>query len=84
MPTIDETKPIYLETDVPTVGLGPGLLQTREGTDCSRDEASDNSTLRPVTFESKRLSAAEKRYSNKETNAIGILHSLKKFALSER
>ena len=41
--------------------------------------ASDNSILKAIKFASKSLSSAEKRYSNIEREAIGILHGLKKF-----
>ena len=34
----DEMKPLYLETDASGVGLGAGLLQTKEGTSCPKDE----------------------------------------------
>ena len=41
--------------------------------------APDNSILRPITFASKRLSHAEKRYNNIERETLGILHGLEKF-----
>ena len=44
----DETQPLYLETDVPGVGLGAVLLQTRNGTSFPKDKAPDNSILRPI------------------------------------
>ena len=72
-----ETQPLYLETDASGVGLGAALLQTRSGTSCPRDKALDNSILRPSTFASKSLSSAERRYSNIERKALGILHRLK-------
>ena len=56
----DEMKPLYLETDTSRVGLGAGLLQTREGTVCSRDEILENRILRPIAFASQSLSAKEK------------------------
>ena len=61
------------------VGLGAGLLQTRNGTSCPRDMAPDNNILRPIAFASKSLSIREKRYSNIEREALGILHGLEKF-----
>ena len=79
MKSYDKTKPLYLETDACGVGLGASLLQTRSGTSCPRDVASDNSLLRPITFGSKSLSNTEKRYSNIEREALDILHGLKKF-----
>ena len=51
-----ETKPLYIQTDEPGVGLGAALLQTRRSTSCLREEASDNSILRPIAFASKSLS----------------------------
>ena len=36
--------------DASGVGLGDALLQTRSGTSCPRDKASDNSILSPITF----------------------------------
>ena len=45
----DEIKPLYLEMDASGEGLGDGLLQTREGTSCERDEAPDNSILRSIS-----------------------------------
>ena len=73
----DEIKPLYLETDASAVGLGAGLLQKRHGTSYLRDEAPDNSVLMLITFSSKSLSRAEKRYSNIAKEALGILYRLK-------
>ena len=75
----DETQPLYLETDASRVRLSAALLQTGSGKSCPRDKAPDNSTLRPITFASKCLSNMEKRYSNIEREALGILHGLMKF-----
>ena len=75
----NESQPLYLETDASGVGLGAALLQTRKGTSCPRDEAPDNSILRPIAFMSKSLSSAEERYSNIERQELGKLHGLKKF-----
>ena len=72
----DETKPLYLETNTSGVGLGAGLLQTRSGTSCPRDMAPDNNILRPSVFASKSLSSTEKRYSNIEREASGILYNM--------
>ena len=71
-----ETKPIYIETDMSRVRLEATLLQTRSNTSCPRDEAPDNSILRPIAFSSKSLTGAEKRYINIERRALGILYSL--------
>ena len=73
----DETKPLYLETDVSGVGLGAALVQTRSDTSFPRDTAPDNSIFRPILFASKSLSGAERRYSNIEREALGILYRLK-------
>ena len=55
-----EKKLLYMETDASRVELVASLLHTREGTNCPRDEAPDNSILSPITFVSKNLSATEK------------------------
>ena len=75
----DETQPLYLEPDALGGRLGAGLLQTRSGTSCPRDKAPNNSILRPIAFTCKSLSSAERRYSNNEREALGILHGLEKF-----
>ena len=62
--------------DASGVGLGACLLQTSTGTSCPRDMAADNSILRPLAFASTSLSITEKKYSNIERKALGILHGL--------
>ena len=62
----------YIEMDVSWVGLGATLLQARNNTSCPMDEAPGNSILRPITFTSKSLTRAEKRYSNIEREALGL------------
>ena len=74
----DETKLLYIETDVSGVGLGAALLQTRTKTSCPRYEASDHSIFRPITFSSKSLAGAEKRHNNIEREALGTLCGLEK------
>ena len=74
----DETKPLYVETDVSGVGLGAAFLQTRSNTSFHRDEAPDNRILRPIAFSSKSLTRAEKRYSYIERETLGILYGLEK------
>ena len=59
MKVYDETKLLYMETDASGVGLRAGLLLTRDGTSCHRDETPDNNVLQWITFASKSLSAAE-------------------------
>ena len=39
----------------------------------------DNSILCPIAFASKSLTGTEHRHSNKEREALGILHGLEKF-----
>ena len=74
----DETKLLHIEADVSGEGLGTALLQKISGTSCHGDEAPDNKILRPIAFVSDSLSSAEKRYSNIERDALGILSRLKK------
>ena len=65
---------MHLEMD-----LEAALPQTKSGTSCPRDKATDNSVLRAIVFASKTLSSVERRYSNIEREALGILYRLKKF-----
>ena len=74
----DETKPFYLETNASGVELRAGLLQTRSVTNCPGDTGPENSILRPIVFMIMSLSS-ERRNSNMEREALGILHGLKKF-----
>ena len=74
----DDTKLLYLETDISRVGLGAALLQMCEGTICQKDTAPDTTILCPIAFASKSLTGGEHRYSNIEREALGILHGLKK------
>ena len=75
----DDTKPLYLETDVSRIGLRAALLQLCDNTDCQKGMALDNTILHPITFVSKSLTGAEQRYSNIEHEVLGILHGLEKF-----
>ena len=75
----DDTKPLYLETDISRVGLGAAPLQTQEGTTCQKDIVPDNTILCPIAFASKTLMDAECRYSNIEREVLGISHGLEKF-----
>ena len=74
----DETKALYMEMEPSGVGLGAVLPQIRSSTRCPRDEPPNKSILRSISFASKNLSSAEKRYSNIEREALGILYRLKK------
>ena len=82
----DESKPLYIETNVSGVGLGAALLQTRSNTNCHRDEAPDKSIHGSIAFTSKSLTWADKRYINIIREALGILYGLKipSFLLCER
>ena len=83
----NETKLLNIETDTSGVGLGAALLQTKDNMNCHRDKVPDTSILRPIAFASKSLTGAEKRYSNIEREALGILYGLEKFhyySLSEK
>ena len=75
----DDTKLLYLKTDVSGVGLGAALLQLRDNISCHEDTAPTNSALCPITFVSKVLTGAEQRYSNIKREALGILYGLEKF-----
>ena len=55
----NETKPLYLETDLSWIGLGTILLQTRDGMTCPRDKVPDNTILGPIGFASKCLTSTE-------------------------
>ena len=75
----DDTKLLYLETDVSGVGLGAALLQLHSNTAYKRDVVPGNASLRPIAFPSKSLTGVEQRYSNIEWEVLGILHGLEKF-----
>ena len=60
----DDTKPLYLETDVSGISLGAALLQPRDNTNCPKDTVPDNTILHSIAFVSKNLTGAEQRYSN--------------------
>ena len=79
MKCYDETQLLYLETGASGIRLRAAPLPTRSSASCPWDSAPDSSILRPYAFASKSLSSAEKRYSNIEKEALGILHRLNKF-----
>ena len=68
----EETKPLYVDTDVFGIGLGSTLLQTRKGATYPRDIAPDSTILRPITFASKSLTSTEQRYSNIKRGIVYI------------
>ena len=71
----DDTKPLYLETDAPGIGLGAALL-LRDNKECQKDTAPDYANLHPITFVSKSLTGVEQRNSNIKHEVLGILHGL--------
>ena len=79
MKIYDDTKPIYLKTDVSGIGLGATLLQLRDNTGCQKDTVPDNINLCPIVFVSKSLTGTEQRSSNIKHEALGLLHGLEKF-----
>ena len=62
----DETRPLYLKTDISGVGVGAVLMQIRDRLNCPEEEAPQSSILRMIAFVSKCLSSTESRYSNIE------------------
>ena len=72
-------KLLYLETDASGISLGAALLQLRDDTSCQTHMVPDNTIFCPISFASKSLMGAECRYSNIESEALGILHGLEKF-----
>ena len=75
----NDTKLLYLETDVSGVGLEAALLQLHDNTTCQKGKVPDNTIPHPIAFASKSLTGAEQRYSNIQWEALGILHGLEKF-----
>ena len=64
MKDYDDTKLLYLETDVSGIGLGAALLQLHNNTTCQKGMAPGNIILCPIAFASKSLTGAEQKYSN--------------------
>ena len=79
MKSYAETQLLYLDTDASQIGLKSCPTTNQNWSSCPRDKAPDNSIIRPTKFASKGLSSAEIGYSNIERQALGILHSFKKF-----
>ena len=75
----DEKEMLYIETNGFGVGLDAGLLQVRDGMNCTKDTTPDNSLLRSIAFVSGSLSNAETCYSNTERDAPVILHGFQRF-----
>ena len=46
----DASRPLYLENDALSVGLGAGQLQVRDGMNCGHDKVQDNATLHPIVL----------------------------------
>ena len=55
----NDTKLLYLETDVSGVGFGAALLQLYDNTTCQKDRAPNNVILCPIAFASKSLTGME-------------------------
>ena len=55
----DDTKLLYLETDVSGIGPGAALLQLHDNTTCQKGMVPDNIILHPTAFASKSLTGAE-------------------------
>ncbi|KAG2190783.1 hypothetical protein INT47_012934, partial [Mucor saturninus] len=62
----DMDKPFRVETDASDFGVGAVLLQQDE-----------TGTWKPLAFESKKLSKAERSYPAQERELLGILHALR-------
>ena len=75
----NDTKLLYLETDMSGISLGAAPLQLRDNTTCQTHMAPDNTILHPIAFASKSLTGTEHRYSNIKLEALGISHGLEKF-----
>ena len=75
----DETKPLYLETNVSRIGLGPPCYKLGMEQYAKRDMVPDNTILRPITFVCQSMTSTEQRYSNIIREVLGILHGLKRF-----
>ena len=56
MKIYSETKPLHIEMNASLVGLEAPLLQTRNNTSSSKEEAPDNSILRPSANSTKNTS----------------------------
>ena len=61
------SKQFVLRTDASDEGIGAVLMQEREG------------KLFPVSYASKKLSSAERKYSTIEKECLGIIWGIRKF-----
>ena len=68
----DETIPLYFQMESSGVWLGAALLQTRNNTNCPRDEAQDQQTQTHCICQ-QIPDQSRKRYNNVERDALGIL-----------
>ena len=63
------SKPFVLQTDASNVGVGASLMQKYED------------KLHPIAFASKKLTAAEQKYSTLEKECLAIVWAVKKYKL---
>ena len=82
----DKSKPVFIEVDASGQGLGTVLLQGNiesfELENASQTEGKFlefRNRLRPIAFASKSLSEAETRYSNIETELLGLVWAIEHF-----
>ena len=82
----DKSKPVFIEVDASGQGLGTVLLQGNiesfELENASQTELKFlefRNRLRPIAFTSKSLSEAETRYSNIETELLGLVWAIEYF-----
>ena len=61
---------LYIETDASGKGIGMALLHS---------ETNEHSSLYPIAYGSKTLTAAETRYANIERELLGVVGALEKF-----
>ena len=61
---------LFIETDASGRGIGMALLQS---------EQNERSSLYPIAYGSKTLTAAETRYANIERELLGVVSALEKF-----
>ena len=60
------------ETDTLEVGFRSVLLQVRDGMNCQKDMAPDDTVLIPMAFTSESLSSAKPWFSNIERESLSI------------